>query len=268
MQENHLNIAQNAIPFSLQEQKPDLPKGASKFGGKPDLPADFVWPTFLGEDFDGNTVQIPLAFLAQINCAEIAPLDCENKLPATGMLYFFYELLSMEVGTEPKQKGCAQVCYVADTENLVATDLPEDLWELFHFPQYSLSFSSETDLPDLSEFAVLTDDLDFIPYEKPKGSASNKLLGYADLIGDEMLTTCELISRGISSDEQDEMLEENYEEISAAAKEWTLLCQFNSVNRPELEVLFRDMGYLYFYIKSDDLKEKRFENAWAMVQSY
>ena len=47
-----------------------LPAGSSKFGGRPDVPAGFVWPVFETKTFDDDTVKPrPLAFLAQFDCA-------------------------------------------------------------------------------------------------------------------------------------------------------------------------------------------------------
>src|SRR6186713_1234987 len=54
-----------------------LPLGASRFGGAPDVPADFDWPG-AGE---------PLAFVAQINLAELPA----SELPSVGWLVFFYD---------------------------------------------------------------------------------------------------------------------------------------------------------------------------------
>ena len=54
--------------------------GTSRLGGWPDLPAVLSWPTWN---------QVPMAFLAQINLAEVAPYDREYQLPPQGWLYFF-----------------------------------------------------------------------------------------------------------------------------------------------------------------------------------
>jgi uncharacterized protein YwqG len=59
-----------------------IPVGASKIGGRPDLPANIAWPAYR----DGS----PLAFLAQIDLAEIAKLATPIKgLPADGLLSVF-----------------------------------------------------------------------------------------------------------------------------------------------------------------------------------
>lgn len=59
-----------------------IPVGATKIGGRPDLPIEVAWPVFS----DGK----PLAFLAQINLAEIARVGNPIKgLPSEGLLSVF-----------------------------------------------------------------------------------------------------------------------------------------------------------------------------------
>jgi hypothetical protein len=64
------------------ENANDIPVGASKLLGFPDLPLDMPIP------FDGNGNQC--GFVGQINLADIAELDTGNLLPKTGLLSFFY----------------------------------------------------------------------------------------------------------------------------------------------------------------------------------
>lgn len=81
--------------------------GATRFGGVPDLPAKTKWPTvtitakqlLLGVDeYPAGTFpepdakgryEVPLAFVAQLDLATLAPLDAAKLLPTTGMLSFF-----------------------------------------------------------------------------------------------------------------------------------------------------------------------------------
>jgi Domain of unknown function (DUF1963) len=62
-------------PVSADEA--DLPLGVSRLGGRPDLADDVEWP--LGyEDW-------PLAFLAQLDLAELRPYDVDGVLPVQGL---------------------------------------------------------------------------------------------------------------------------------------------------------------------------------------
>jgi len=60
----------------------DLAVGATKIGGRPDLPRDRQWPEWRGA---------PLNFLAQIGLAGIAEYDSDGELSHEGMLSFFFD---------------------------------------------------------------------------------------------------------------------------------------------------------------------------------
>lgn len=81
------SLYQNTLECTFSKDA-TLCKGASKFGGKPDLPADFDWYYYEGKDFHDVTKSRPLAFLLQINCEELHFLDADRCLPDKGILYF------------------------------------------------------------------------------------------------------------------------------------------------------------------------------------
>ena len=111
--------------------------GATRFGGKPDVPPDFVWPTYEGESYDHVVKDRPLTFLAQFNCAELAQFDKEHLLPDHGLLSFFYETDTQCWGYDPKDQGCARVYWFEDMSALSAADFPADMEEDFKFPMVS-----------------------------------------------------------------------------------------------------------------------------------
>ena len=120
----------------------NLPAGCSKFGGRPDVPAGFVWPVFETKTLDDDTVKPrPLAFLAQFDCARLAGLDPEGLLPRTGLLSFFYELGSQRWGYDPKDAGCARVFWF-DGEPLAPAEFPQDLEEDFRLPELAAELSA------------------------------------------------------------------------------------------------------------------------------
>lgn len=50
--------------------------GRTRFGGQPDVPADFQWPTYVTDTAYDETVKPrPLAFLAQIDCGALACMN-------------------------------------------------------------------------------------------------------------------------------------------------------------------------------------------------
>lgn len=271
-------IKLNSIKVNFDvENTEKLPIGTSKVGGHPDLPEGFKWYYFNGrvplEDFTKNR---PLSFIAQINCKEVKKYDLDNRLPSTGILYFFYELETMSWGFDPNDKGSARVYYYdGDISKLVRTDYPKDMPREYKLPSIKLTFESEENIPDYEEIEDICNEYNSSGYEiydefKYKGNMapdfSNKLLGYADSIQGSMLHECEGVSRKIYCGGKLDITPEEQEEIKAHKSEWKLLFQLGTVSKGDFELMFGDCGEIYFYIREDDLKNKNFENVWLILQ--
>lgn len=121
----------NAVILSVKETD-DVPVGASKIGGFPDLPPEIEYPVMTGfteawlkgknkgktEHYEKSAMQL----VAQINLYELAKsgADVENLLPKTGMLYIFWsgEIMELESNksvkievTEPDKTAIHKVIY-------------------------------------------------------------------------------------------------------------------------------------------------------------
>ncbi|MFG5380995.1 YwqG family protein [Yoonia sp. R2-816] len=115
-------LARPAIALTMAKG-PVADDAHSSIGGRPSLPADAPWP----QDANGK----PMIFLAQINYADMPPLD---GYPAQGVLSFFV--------MDDNLNGCAfpslankgfHVAYHEDAEALVRQDLPDGGWEFTPF---------------------------------------------------------------------------------------------------------------------------------------
>lgn len=271
---------QNAIAFILSDEKAEPLK--TKIGGKPDLPPDFKWYYYEGEDFSGVKKSRPLSFMAQVNCAEVKPLDKDNLLPETGMLYFFYELETMEWGYSPEHKDSARVFYYdGDMSQLRQTEFPEDLQEEWIIPEKSPQFRCFNDIPDLCEADVYSglsdneefddeaDDYNYLDLrEKEFGDDERiKLLGYADTIQDNMKYECEYVARGYSlGNGMPEVSDEVKADIEAHEQEWILLFQLDTMESENYELMFGDCGRIYFMIRKNDLAQRNFDNVQLILQ--
>ena len=265
------------IAISHHPAQEKLPVGASKFYGTPDLPADFDWPYYKGTDFEGVTKNRPLAFLAQINLGEAAQYDRTGLLPKTGVLSFFYETVSMEWGFELKSEGYARVYYFPETEGLVPTQIPEETKE-WSVGEQTLTFADAVSL--LSSFAYSRrsgKEVDWDTYNELRAefgydAAAHednpmKMLGYADEIQNEMEPECELYSRGIDGDVQEELSEEEEAElVRNAADHWVLLFQMGTVEDDETELMYGDCGLIYFWIRKEDLAARNFHHVRLILQ--
>lgn len=271
------------INYSEDENKEKLPKGTSKIGGKPDLPKDFQWFYYKGEDYKKIVENRPLSFLMQINCEEVHKYDKESLLPEKGMLYFFYELFTMTWGFSPQDRGSAKVFYYdGEIEDLVPADFPEDMEEDCIIPESKINFESMNDYP-----------IDFLDYYDPDDSDeemdrkekefekeleelgykadTTKLLGHPELIQGEYWEECEGVAgKNIyygsapikyGSDEVKKSIKEN-------AKDWILLMQMSELEIGDYGLYFGDSGKIYFNIRKEDLKNKNFDNVWLILQCY
>lgn len=265
------NMKKNAIKLDFKlDCNRRIPIGTSKFGGSPDVPKDFEWFYYQGEDFNGETRNRPLSFLAQINCEEVNQYDEDKLLPSKGILYFFYELSTMTWGFDPSDKGSAKVFYFdGDMTELSRADFPDD----YKLPEIPLDFSKKYDLPSYEEFNELHDYDNWDEYDEArvlKGyeqeETISKLLGYGDVIQNGMRLQCEEVTSGINCGGIPEIAPEQLEQLKKNCTQWQLLFQLDTVTAGDFELMFGDCGRIYFYIKKDDLKNHKFDDCWLILQ--
>lgn len=230
----------------------------SYIGYCPALPANFKWPTNHG---------LPLTFLGQVNCADLAELDDEQLLPQQGRLLFFYELKEMLMN-EKGNNGCVRVVYNnSPVKNL---EFREDLLNEDD-PRYLLNFvklqpCAQKTLPYFADACQMSDCVNrstadtyyyaaskMTEYE-PKESVGTVLgypcrheLGSLDLDGDKLYALLLQLSIDennfyhylASRDKTDEYSKKTLEFFN----NWT---ELNSM--------------LYFFVPKEDLKNLDFSN--------
>ena len=284
-------LQRNAVYLAYQPAAEPVAMGRSKIGGRPDLPADFVWPYYEGKGYlDETPVNRPLTFMTQINLAEASEFDKENLLPKKGLLTFFYELHTEKWGFDPADKGCARVYYFADTSVLMRCEFPADLEAEYQLPEFAVTLANGTELPDCGNFMYLpltqdiprqfpeeADNLDWDDYEEMRAeygctlpedgwSETTKLLGWPNVIQNPMEFQCEKVSRGIYDGTPQETAEDLQAEIEQASQDWLLLFQMGTVENGDFELMFGDVGHIYFWIKKRDLAALNFDNVWLILQ--
>lgn len=273
--------SKNGITLTPMPADAPVETGKSKFGGRPDVPADFVWPYYEGKNYEDKIQNRPLAFLAQLNCAELRPFDKEGLLPETGVLSFFYELESAPWGFDPADRGSARVFWF-DTPALQPADFPADLSEGYRFGELTLEFASQAMLPSYEEFDYLTrgkTGLDWDEYEEyceehelfvPDWENAYTVLGYASLVQGECVSECEMVERrGLycgNGDAYNALSEVERVKLQVESRKWIQLFQMGSVEEKEMELMFGDCGTVYFYIHRDDLAKRDFSRVWLILQ--
>lgn len=223
-----------------------LPTGASKYGGLPDVPEGFEWPT----DKQGR----PLSLMMQVNCAEIAPLDKDHLLPPSGMLYFFYQVTEQPWDNST---GGARVLYFdVPNESLHRATCPEALAEDECLTERAVQFTLHLSYPSFSE--LLNDSADkqylvdhwdeyFVAYEHLGGDYLNEALGIGLMLGHAQLI-------------QDVIVDNTNENV--------LLLQLTSDEINDDGVMLGDCGSIYYYISRQDLNDRRFDRPTFALQSY
>lgn len=120
------SLMRPAIPL-VGAAAPDdeIPPGASKIGGSPDVPADFAWPYWRNW---------PLSFVAQIRLEEFKAFDQENVLPEKGLLALFCIIRPPGplddaayhggLGMDERMHGSHRLFFFANTDALHRTTIP------------------------------------------------------------------------------------------------------------------------------------------------
>lgn len=216
-----------------------LPIGSSKFGGAPDVPADFVWP----KDDDG----CPLSLLLQIDCADLAVHDRERLLPQSGHLYFFYELSKMD--WDNAHHGVKVIYNETPAEQLHREPYPDMLKTENRLSERRVVFSLHKCLPDPNE-RDLSDQVDGQCSEDEYFEACDWFNDFGDY--GSMLGYASIIQNPICDD-----LENN-----------VLLLQLFTIEETDLTLMFGDCGIIYFYISREELMERNFDRVDFELQCY
>lgn len=119
-----------AVLLNRPYPPPFVPRGLSKFGGLPNLPAHYEWP----RDGHGR----PLHFLAQVDCADIPIV---TPLPERGVLFFFAREDEEQIWNDPDWlRDAVRVIHALDAFAKTAErQAPDDLGPIGgHYPLRSM----------------------------------------------------------------------------------------------------------------------------------
>jgi len=261
-------IAESASECLELESEPvdselEIPLGAAKIGGNPDLPRELEWPT--ARDF-------PLIFLAQVALTDIPHLDVTPRLPQSGLLSFFFDAKEQPWGFDPKNAGSWKVVYTPNAEKLHRREFPEG-FPVSKFKACRLTSRKRFSLPswersgacglDLNEEEM--DALEEVSLQLR--SSGHQLLGLPVVVqGDHMELECQLASNGVYCGDSTGYDSSRGKALSPGAADWRLLMQFESDDN--VGMMWGDGGRLYFWIREQDLASQNFDNVWVVLQCY
>jgi uncharacterized protein YwqG len=249
-----------AVRFAVEVcQEFEIPVGASKFGGAPDLPHDVDWPTWTNPS--GQTR--PLNFFAQVNlelatAAAPAPLG----LPEHGLLSFFadFDLTDQGIiGLHPWERDGSVVLHIDPdahlerTHNDVAPLLPAALhaigsWTWSHVGLESIEVSDEEyDALDALELA----------YERSLGTSvhlgwkmdgRHQLGGHGNYIQHPVE---EEVVQAVHGCFEGAFDAEKWAKVRHEVDDWRVLLQLDSDR--DLDVMWGDVGTLWWAARQADV---------------
>jgi uncharacterized protein YwqG len=254
-----------------------MPVGKSRIGGWPDLPTSIEWPCWRDK---------PLAFLAQINLAELTRFKCCQVLPKSGHLYFFYDSEQSTGGFDPQDRGSWRVMYAdanqADLRQQNVRGLPEQAiykpctLTLHDFlsipgPEHLSVAPLKLKLEEIEQIEEIERDL----HEMIESNSieqhfepHHQLLGHPKEIQGEMQTECQFASKGYYRGGPSRF-QNPPPELLNGAKDWRLLFQLDTDDDRQSGkpgMMWGDCGRLYFWIRHQDLAKGLFEDAWMVLQ--
>ncbi|MCM1404066.1 MAG: YwqG family protein [Prevotella sp.] len=209
----------------------------SKFGGLPQVPADFKWPTCNNE---------PVPFLLQLDFAEINVNGQLKNFPTSGLLYVFVE----EDATEDYHN--LKILFFEPTENLALAHQPQNLSTIFReiyvAPELIKTYPAVEDCAEATQICDTESDknlhraYDVLCW---KNMDSHLVGGWASYV-----------QEGWFMREQDN------------PSDWVLLCQIASEcsTNGEGDFMWGDAGTIYIYIREKDLIARNFDNVKLDMQ--
>lgn len=180
-----------------------------------------------------------LTLLAQIRLQDIASYEAVDVLPKEGLLSFFYHVDEQPWGG-PDERHLWRVIYT-ETSALERVRIGEALKER------AIAFD-EIFAPDEDRLSEQLDEDVYEAFEEWRGEQSLHAIG------------------GIPFPVQNDVFEDFEAEHGDRFRDPFLLFQMDSTE--ELDVIFGDVGIIYFVIPTASLRSKRFEETELLLQCY
>jgi len=257
--------------------------GRSKLGGLPDLPSGTDWPR-RGEK--------PLAFIGQLDLAEVHEHLRDPAVPPAGLLSFFSEADRWTSGGSPEDRGAWRVLLLdgpfsrqSPPELAPATAPPGYDPATWGFEEAGVVFAPRISLPetehvllepfemsdgDWEPYGALVDELRKAhgPPELRDGSNLPDLtqfLGYPAEIQHDPFMTSQLAFHGLDPGTETEWASDDVTRLLKARAPWRLLLQVDTI--PDIGMNWADNGLLYYCIRDEDLRARQCDNSWLIMES-
>ncbi len=237
----------------------------SKYGGIPDLPKHFEWPTFAGK---------PLSFICQLNLSELPAHLFSEDLPPGGILYFFILTEGVE-NRFPVEKGEYVVRFVEPGANLsvreneaprgkVFKEVALDFYKHFTFPSYQ-SYLRRNETEEL-EYIIenLKDEISLLTDSASEIETRHQILGNPQALQGTVTYWWAHKSLGLKDSELDQSLKNL---LHTEEKRYELLLQLDFSDEKTNFSEFGGDAIAYFGILKEDLSKGDFSNVSLVIQN-
>jgi len=241
----------------------ELPPGRSKIGGLPDFPPQLAWP---------RNSQRSLSFIAQMNLEEMPHKIIGIPMPETGILYFFYDIVDLPCAHEENGMQNWQVWYHPTTNDITPCNAPPDIADdtddITLLRPTLIRWEPEVTYPEWSSVVVwerigkesklhydaVLDAIVAGNMASPHESSPiyHRCFGYPNIV-----QPVDMIEESMNA-----LLPEKTE-----YSDWQLLFQIDS-DTTNADTLWADNGRLYFWTLKQDMKKRRFDRTWLILQAY
>lgn len=212
-----------------------------------------------------------MAFLCQIDLAELHSAEGPDWLPHEGILLFFYDLEKRSWGFSPDDRGSWAVIY--QPAPLSIGQIAPTRLVRASFPAHSLTPRPHLSLPSPERLGIASWDLDDASW-----NAVDTLLdaNYGNppwhqvggwprpIQNDNMELECQLVSNGIYCGGPQGYRSKAAKALAPGASDWRLLLQLDSDEASEMN--WEDGGTLYFWVREQDARAGDFSNVWLILQ--
>jgi uncharacterized protein YwqG len=99
-----------------------------------------------------------------------------------------------------------------------------------------------------------------------EGSIIHKILGHPNQVQGDMQLECQLVSNGLYCGDSAGYQDPKRKVLEKTAGEWRLLLQIDSDE--DTGMMWGDSGRIYYWIRDEDLRSKRFDKVWMVLQCY
>ena len=154
--------------------------------------------------------------------------------------------------------------------------LPRELPEAGRFQPCALAMASYVDIPSMEDERnpLMGSDDDMLDsyldvqdqLASPSSDIAHKLLGHAQTIQGAMELECALTSNGIHTGDSSGYKDRRAAKLAKSQYDWRLLLQIDSDEHAGM--MWGDAGRIYYWIREQDLLERRFDRSWLVLQCY